>query len=166
MIAALEALGAPDGVRVIDALALHSDADGEIEVVHLDNLPKDEAIELGSVIGALVGLEIEGEEGMLAGTEHVAKGVSSPAQAEAWDVLEEIPVSSSAALILIEHIWAVALRDAIARLGGFRIRDGFISSLDLIGIGLVSHEQAYAHSPTFATRRIVRHASGRVARRR
>ena len=61
---------------------------------------------------------------------------------EAWDVLEEIPNDSAAALILIEHHWAVPLRDAIARAGGFRISDGFISPLDLVEIGLVSREEA------------------------
>ena len=55
---------------------------------------------------------------------------------EAWDVLEDIPNDSAAALILIEHHWAVPLRDAIARAGGFRISDGFISPLDLVEIGL------------------------------
>ena len=34
------------------------------------------------------------------------------------------------------------LRDAIARAGGFRISDGFISPLDLIEIGLVTAEEA------------------------
>ena len=32
---------------------------------------------------------------------------------DAWDVLEEIPNDSAAALLLIEHHWAVPLRDAI-----------------------------------------------------
>ena len=34
------------------------------------------------------------------------------------------------------------LRDAIARAGGFRISDGFISPLDLVAIGLMSQEEA------------------------
>ena len=63
---------------------------------------------------------------------------------EAWDVLEEIPNDSAAALILLEHHWAVPLRDAIARAGGFRVSDGFISPLDLVGIGLMSAEEAQA----------------------
>jgi hypothetical protein len=61
---------------------------------------------------------------------------------KAWDVLEEIPNDSAAALVLLEHHWAVPLRDAIARAGGFRIRDGFISPLDLVEVGLVSAEEA------------------------
>jgi hypothetical protein len=42
---------------------------------------------------------------------------------KAWDVLEEIPNDSAAGLLLIEHHWAVPLRDAIASVGGFRISD-------------------------------------------
>jgi hypothetical protein len=36
----------------------------------------------------------------------------------------------------------VPLRDAIARAGGFRISDGFVSPLDLIDTGLMSAEEA------------------------
>ena len=148
IIAELERLKEKDTVRVIDALAVHKDADGEIEVVHLSNLTKDEAIELGSTVGALVGLGIEGEEGMHAGAEAgaeaAADGISVFSDEEAWDVIEEIPNDSAAALLLIEHHWAVPLRDAIARAGGHRISDGFISPLDLVEIGLVSAEEARA----------------------
>ena len=57
-------------------------------------------------------------------------------------MLDDIPNDSAAALILIEHHWAVPLRDAVARAGGFRISDGFISPVDLVAIGLVSAEEA------------------------
>jgi hypothetical protein len=57
-------------------------------------------------------------------------------------VLEEIPNDSAAALLLIEHHWAVPLRDAIARAGGFRLADSFISPLDLVEIGLIEAEHA------------------------
>ena len=146
IIAELERLHDEDTVRVIDALAVHKDADGEIEVQHLSNLTKEEAIEVGSKIGALIGLGIEGEEGALAGAavgaEALADGGHVLPDETAWDVLEEIPNDSAAALVLLEHHWAVPLRDAIARAGGFRISDGFISPLDLVEIGVVSAEEA------------------------
>ena len=142
----LERLRESDTIRVIDALAVHKDADGEIEVAHLSNLTKDEAIELGSKVGALIGLGIEGEEGMeagaAAGAEATADGVNVFNDQEAWDVLEDIPNDSAAALILLEHHWAVPLRDAVARAGGFRLSDGFISPLDLVEIGLMEAEEA------------------------
>jgi|SRR6266481_9461732 uncharacterized membrane protein len=146
IIAELERLRESDTVRVIDSLAVYKDADGDLEVEHLSNLSTDEAIELGSKIGALIGLGIDGEEGAeagaIAGAEEAADGVQVFSEQEAWDVLEDIPNDSAAALVLLEHHWAVPLRDAIARAGGFRISDGFISPLDLVEIGLVSAEDA------------------------
>jgi uncharacterized membrane protein len=147
IIAELERLRESDTVRVIDSLAVYKDANGEIEVEHLSNLTQDEAIELGSKVGALIGLGIEGEEGAaegaLAGAEAAADGgVKVFDDQTEWDVIEDIPNDSAAALVLLEHHWAVPLRDAIARAGGFRISDGFISPLDLVGIGLMTGEEA------------------------
>ena len=146
IIAELERLRESDTVRVIDSLAVYKDAKGEIEVEHLSNLSQDEAIELGSKVGALVGLGIEGEEGAevgaLAGADAGADGIQVFDEQAEWDVIEDIPNDSAAALVLIEHHWAVPLRDAIARAGGFRISDGFISPLDLVEIGLVTAEEA------------------------
>ena len=61
---------------------------------------------------------------------------------DAWDVLDDIPEGSAAAIVMLEHLWAVPLRNAVAAAGGFRISDGFISPLDLIAIGLVSQQEA------------------------
>ncbi|HEY4572282.1 MAG TPA: hypothetical protein VIH10_22575 [Kribbella sp.] len=148
IIAELERLRASDTVRVIDSLAVYKNADGELEAEHLSNLSEQEAIELGSKIGALIGLGFEGEAGLEEGAEAGAEAVMEEggmnvfSEDDAWDVLEEIPNDSAAALILLEHHWAVPLRDAIARAGGFRISDGFISPLDLVGLGLMSAEEA------------------------
>lgn len=146
IVSELERLHDQGTVRVIDALAVHKDADGEIEVQHLSNLTKEEAIEVGSVVGALVGLGIAGEEGAeqgaAVGAEAATDGVELFSDEQAWDVIEEIPNDSAAALILLEHHWAVPLRDAIAEAGGFRISDGFVSPLDLVDVGLVTAEEA------------------------
>ena len=93
-------------------------------------------------MGALIDSGIESAEDAQPAPRRAAGRVYT--DEEAWDVLDDIPNGSSAALLLIEHRWAVPLRDAIARAGGFRISDGFISPLDLIEIGLVSPEEAEA----------------------
>ena len=144
----LERLREHDMVRVIDSLVVYKDADGDLEVEHLSNLTRDEAIELGSKIGALIGLGIEGEEGMEAGAIAGAEeadaegGIHVFNEEEGWDVLDDIPNDSAAALILLEHHWAVPLPDAVFRAGGFRISDGFISPLDLVAIGMMSAAEA------------------------
>ena len=146
IITELERLRESDTVRVIDALAVHKDPQGELEVAHLSNLTTDEAVELGSKVGALIGLGIEGEAGLDAGAEAGAEAAADGLQVfddqDAWDVLADIPNDSAAALVLIEHHWAVPLRDAIARAGGFRLSDGFISPLDLVQIGLLEAAEA------------------------
>jgi uncharacterized membrane protein len=146
IIAELERLRESDTVRVIDAMAVYKDSEGEVEVEHLSNLTTDEAIELGSKIGALLGLAIEGEEGLVAGAvagaQAGAEGMEFFSDEDAWDILEDIPNDTAAALILIEHHWAVPLRDAVVRAGGVRLSDGFISPLDLVEVGLVSAAEA------------------------
>jgi uncharacterized membrane protein len=146
IIAELERLRKADTVRVIDSLVVYKDADGELEVEHLSNLTEDEAIEVGSKVGALIGLGIEGEDGLeagaAAGAEAAADGIDVFSDGEEWDVLDDIPNDSAAALILFEHHWAVPLRDAIVRAGGYRISDGFISPADLVAVGLASSAEA------------------------
>jgi uncharacterized membrane protein len=146
IIAELERLRESDTVRVIDALAVYKDDAGDVEVVHLSNLSREEAVELGTVIGALIGLGEDGEEGAeagaVAGAEAAADGFTPLGGIDDWDILEDIPNGSAAALILLEHQWAVPLRDAVARAGGYRISDGFISPLDLIEAGLYTAEEA------------------------
>src|SRR5215212_2455264 len=89
----LERLRDSDTIRVIDALAVHKDANGEMEVAHLSNLTTDEAIELGSKVGALIGLGIEGEAGLEKGAEAgamaAADGFEVFSDEQAWDVLED-----------------------------------------------------------------------------
>src|SRR4051794_17748243 len=145
IIAELERLSESGTVRVIDALAVHKDKDGEIEVQHLSTLSREEAIDLGSTVGALIGLGIDGEKGLevgaMAGAEAAADGVHVFTDEDEWDVIEEIPNDSAAALVLIEHEWAIPLRDAIASAGGFRISDGFISPLDLVAVGAMAESE-------------------------
>ena len=71
---------------MIDALAVYKDAEGNLEAEHLSNLTEDEAIEMGSKIGALIGLGFAGEEGAeagaLAGAEAAEDGESLLAEDE------------------------------------------------------------------------------------
>jgi uncharacterized membrane protein len=145
--AELDRLREKDTIRVIDALGMHKDAEGNVTIIHASNLTHDEQIELGATIGALLGLGMAGEEGIEAGATIGAQaaaetGMEFFSDEQAWDVIGEIPNDAAALLLLIEHQWAVPLRDAIAAAGGFRISDGFISPFDLVAVGLVTAEEA------------------------
>jgi Predicted membrane protein len=95
----LDKLRASDTVRVIDALVVYKDAQGEVEVRHASNLTTEESVEFGSKVGALLGLGVGGEEGMevgaAAGAEAGAEGTQFFSDDEAWDVVAELPENTA-----------------------------------------------------------------------
>jgi uncharacterized membrane protein len=148
IVAELDRLKESDVVRVIDAVAVYKDARGRVTTMKRSDLSDEEAAEFGAVVGALIGLGAAGEEGAeagaAAGAAATSEGVDVLSEEEAWDVVEQIPKDTAAAVILLEHRWAIPLRDAIVRAGGFRIDDGFIHPLDLVAVGVLAAEEAEA----------------------
>ena len=144
----LDRLRDNDLVRVIDALAVRKDADGNVDTLHQSQLSADEQQAFGALVGGLIGLGAAGEEGFEIGAERGAEAVAERggvfSEEEAWDVLAEIPPDTAGLLILLEHRWAIPLRDAIARAGGMRLASEFISPLDLVAVGLVGAAEAEA----------------------
>jgi uncharacterized membrane protein len=148
VLAELDRLKENDLVRVIDGIAVHKDANGEVTVLKRTDLSDEEAAEFGAVVGALIGLGVAGEEGAEAGAElgaeAMAGGVDLLPEENVWDVVDEIPPDTAAAVMLLEHRWAIPFRDAMRRAGGFPIADGFVHPLDLVAVGLMAAEEAKA----------------------
>ena len=99
ILAELDRLKENDIVRVIDGLAVHKDAEGEVTVLKRTDLSDEEAAEFGATVGALIGLGIGGEEGAEVGAELGAErtedGVDVFPEEDALDVIEEIPNDSA-----------------------------------------------------------------------
>jgi hypothetical protein len=143
--AELQRLRDADTVRVIDFLAVYKAVGGDVAVLKESQLDAEEMVEFGAIVGALVGVGagVGAEVGAEAGAERVVEqgGVFGE---DAWDALADIPEDSAAALVLLEHRWAIPLRDAVARARGMRLASEFISPLDLVAVGLVAAEEAEA----------------------
>ena len=137
-----------DGVvRVIDALVVQKDSKGEVSTRQFSDLTLDEAEEFGAFVGALIGLGAAGEEGAEAGAEEGAAALAETGGhalevGEAWEVLDDIPEDTAAAIVLLEHRWAIPLRDRIIDEGGIPIGDSWVHPTDLIAIGLQAAEEA------------------------
>ena len=143
----LQRLRDNDMVRVADAPVVVKDANGETAAVETSQLTDDESVEYGALVGALVGLGEGGPEGAEAGAEEGAEEAAADgfrvfSDEVAWDVMGEIPNGTAAALILLEHRWAIPLREAIANSGGFPISDGFVHAQDLVAIGILQADEA------------------------
>jgi len=152
ILAELDRLKENEIVRVIDGLAVYKDAEGEVTVIKRTDLSEEEAAEFGATVGALIGLGVAGAEGAEVGAElgaeKTGEGVDVFPEEDALDVIDEIPNNSAAAIILLEHRWAIPLRDAVARANGMPIADSFIHPLDLVAIGLIAAEEAEVLAPS------------------
>ena len=152
ILAELDRLKENDIARVIDGLAVYKDADGEVTVLKRTDLSEEEATEFGATVGALIGIGVAGEEGAEVGAELGAErtrdGVNLFNAEDALDVIEQIPPDSAAAIILLEHRWAIPLRDSVVRAHGLPIADTFIHPLDLVAVGLIAAEEAEALAPS------------------
>lgn len=142
VLAELQRLREQDLVRVIDILMVIKDAQGEIQTTQLSNISEGEAQELGDLVKALVGLggAIAGGEG-----EDAARLWASEARLtedDFMDVLEEIPNDTAVAIALLEHRWALPLREAILSAGGFPIIDTWVHPRDLVAVGLLAATEA------------------------
>lgn len=145
--AELDRLREHDVVRLIDLIVVRKDEDGNIERLQQSDLSQDEAMEFGAIVGALVGVGADGEEGAEIGAVLGAQAMEGGHvfdTTDTWYVDDAIPNGTAAAIALLDHRWAIGLRDAIREAGGFHLADAWVHPADLIAIGVESHEQAPA----------------------
>ncbi|MEI7760389.1 MAG: hypothetical protein WCJ67_06400 [Thermoleophilia bacterium] len=139
--AELDRLREHEFVKIVDALVVQKDAEGTITALQVSDLSQDEATEMGAIAGALVGFGVgEGDEdaieaGAELGAEAMADGHLIPEE-DALYIADAIPNGSTAAIILLEHLWAIPLRQAIVEAGGTALADEWIHASDLIAIGV------------------------------
>lgn len=92
-------------VRVVDIVLMRKDANGKVTVRELSELSEEERKPFGQITKNMLRL-------------------LSPEDIE--DVAERVPNDSSVGILLLEHVWAIELRDAIARAQGSLLDSGLI----------------------------------------
>jgi uncharacterized membrane protein len=130
-------------IRLIDALAVQKNLDGSLTALQWSDLSIEEAEGLGATVGALLGLgvgEDAVEAGAIAGMQAGSDGHLID-ESEVWDVADAIEPGNAAAIALIEHVWAVPLRAAIAKAGGVAVSDEWVHPLDLVEIGVLASSE-------------------------
>jgi uncharacterized membrane protein len=141
--AELDRLREHEMVRIVDALVVQKDMEGNIVALQTSDLSQDEAMEMGAVVGALIGLGMGEEEMVEAGAVLGAAAMEDGHlidDSEVWYVADAIPPGSAAAIVLLEHLWAIPFRDAVVDAGGIALADEWIHASDLIEVGLAAAE--------------------------
>src|SRR5262245_1916074 len=136
--AELERLRDGDIIRVVDLLAVRKTEEGVIESIQRSDLDADEALAFGAAVGALIGFGAGGEDGMALGA---VWGVRELADGhvfddeDKWRVADAIAPGEGALIALIEHRWAIPVREAVRRAGGHAVAGRWIAEQDLIRLG-------------------------------
>jgi len=134
---ALKRLRDQDIVRIVDLLMVHKTEDGTIEKIEIAD--DSELAKLGAFAGALIGFGVAGEEGAevgaIAGAEAAAQEGSLYDDEDVWYIADAIPEGFSAAIAVLEHRWAIPMRDAVAQSGGVLLADRWLHPQDLLAVG-------------------------------
>ena len=130
--AELERLRTSDVVCVLDMLVVHKGADGDLERLEGSGVAGAD----GTIAGALAGLAPEEDD---PATGPRTPGFPGDNGEDVWYVDDAIERGSAAAIVVLEHRWAIPLQEAILRAGGNRLLAAeWIHRSDLVDIGLLA----------------------------
>jgi uncharacterized membrane protein len=141
--AELDRLREHEFVKIVDALVVNKDDEGNVTQLQISDLTSDESAEYGAIAGALVGFGYGTEEAVDAGAEAGAEAGADGHlidDDDAWYIADAIPEGTAAVILLLEHLWAIPLRDAIVDAGGIALADEWIHPKDLIAVGVAAAE--------------------------
>jgi len=133
-------------VRLVDAAFVSKDEHGHANAVKVTDLDASETILLGAIAGALFGFGAYGESGVDQGAEigmQLAEdGLFGLSSDDIDEIADRIPRGTAATLILLEHLWAIDLKEAIQKSDGAVIAQGWVTPSTLISVGERMAEEA------------------------
>ena len=140
VIDALAEASAAGSIKVVDMLGVYKGADGTVVAAEATDLTEDEAMMYGAWVGALIGLGAAGREGAeagaVAGAIHAMDEYEYGIDAEGLaTIADDIPPGGAGMLLVIEHTWAIPLRNVLRASGGIMIAQDFLSPEALIAFG-------------------------------
>jgi uncharacterized membrane protein len=137
----LSALRGRGVVRLIDAMFVRKDAQGNINAaIHESDLTLHEREVLGAIVGGILGLAAGGDAesealGATLAAQSIAQGAFGLGVGDLQRVKDQIPAGNAALLLLIEHQWALELKGAVRNAGGVPIVQGFLTPEALFMVG-------------------------------
>jgi uncharacterized membrane protein len=124
-----------DAVRLLDLLFVFKDEDGAVVELEMSGLSDRESAEYGALVGELFGSGSADDRGAGARPRPTAAAVAQNGslldRAEVWFLADVIPAGTTAAVVLLEHRWAVDLRDAVEAADGHDLVDTWVHPRDL-----------------------------------
>ncbi len=126
-------------IRLIDLFVAMKDKTGDVLAVELNDLTKKESVKFGKVVGKLLGKKkiTTGEaaavvvERTLAAASHSVgldyRGIGQ--------IVKDMKPGKAFGILMIEHVWAIPLRNAVRRAGGIPLAQGFLTPEAVMMVG-------------------------------
>jgi hypothetical protein len=126
LLGALERLESGGALRILDTLFLHSDAEtGELSAVGVRG---DGA---GRIVAPLLGFRLDPAERRKATARALRDGTVGMSGAAVEQLGSALKPGAAIAAVLVEHVWAEALQDAVSRTGGTALAGEFVDATAL-----------------------------------
>lgn len=126
-------------IRVIDLQFVMKEADGSVHALHERDLPDGSVSSFGALIDPLLGLAATVETHPEQSS--ALESMLSPEQGAGLDLdlirstVTDLAPGTAAALVMIEHAWAIGLGTAIVEAGGRMVAQGFLTRDALLAVG-------------------------------
>ena len=129
----LQALRNRGLIRLIDALFVVKDEAGIVTRLEASDLSEAEKVQLGAVLGGLLGLSPVSAEGTIAdGTAEQVLGLSA---SDVKSLVNDLPSGKAVGLFLVEHVWATNFKVAMREAGGRPLMQGYLTQESLLLVG-------------------------------
>jgi hypothetical protein len=103
--------------RLLDVLLVERGEDGTLDTLPL---PAGAPAEMGALVASVLGT-----------SDPDSASAGDSEDGTTWSLADAIPPGTSAAVALIEHLWATPLREAIARAGGTALEETWLHREDI-----------------------------------
>jgi hypothetical protein len=103
--------------RLLDVLLVERGEDGTLDTLPL---PAGAPAEMGALVASVLGT-----------SDPDSASAGDSEDGTTWSLADAIPPGTSAAVALIEHLWATPLREAIARAGGTALEETWLHREDV-----------------------------------
>jgi hypothetical protein len=132
-------------IRVLDARLFHRAPDGNLTEVDLGPLLADRPSDDGNPVARLLGVNGAGGNGGLPSGEAYGRTAGFAIE-DLRRLTDEIGPGDHAVAVLVEHLWASRLREAILEAGGRLVGQGFLTQevAMVIGAEIQAHADAQA----------------------
>ena len=117
VMAELDRLREAGTARLLDVLLVERGEDGTLETLPV---PAGAPADMGTLVASILGASDPDQP-----------SPGEPEDGSAWSLADAIPPGTSAAVALIEHLWATPLSEAIVRAGGTALEETWLHREDV-----------------------------------